>query len=77
VLSYHLIRLRDPEWKRNFQNPVHINRLNMAHIRASNPQKYFPRQQETSAPLDDTGHRSRNTDQIVTNHQVLVYDLVQ
>ena len=45
----------------------------MAHIRAPNPQNYFPRRQETSAseqePLDDTGHRSRNTDQIVTNHQ--------
>jgi hypothetical protein len=73
VLSDHLIRLRDPERKRNFQNPVHIDRLKMAHIRAPNPQKYFPRRQETSAseqePLDDTGHRSRNTDQIVTNHQ--------
>jgi hypothetical protein len=45
----------------------------MAHIRAPNPQNYFPRRQETSTseqePLDDTGHRSRNTDQIVTNHQ--------
>ena len=73
VLSDYLIRLRDPERKRNFQNPVHIDRLKMAHIRAPNPQKYFPRRQGTSAseqePLDDTGHRSRNTDQIVTNHQ--------
>jgi hypothetical protein len=73
VLSNHLIRLRDPERKRNFQNPVHINRLKMAHIRAPNPQNYFPRRQKTSTseqePLDDTEHRSRNTDQIVTNHQ--------
>jgi hypothetical protein len=50
----------------------------MAHIRAPNPQNYFPRRQETSAseqePLDDTGHRSRNTDQIVTNHQVIFRD---
>ena len=47
----------------------------MAHIRVPNPQNYFPRRQETSTseqePLDDTGHRSRNTDQIVTNHQEL------
>ncbi|CAC5391985.1 unnamed protein product [Mytilus coruscus] len=37
IPSSHLIKLRDPTGKRKLSDPVHINRLKIAHIRAPDP----------------------------------------
>ncbi|CAG2246046.1 unnamed protein product [Mytilus edulis] len=37
IPSSHLIKLRDPTRKRKLSDPVHINRLKIAHIRAPDP----------------------------------------
>ena len=41
IPSPHLISLRDPEGKRKFKRPVHVNRLKLAHVRAPDPHPYF------------------------------------
>ena len=36
-----MIKLRDPEGKKKFRMPVHINRLKMAYIRTPEPHPYL------------------------------------
>ena len=78
VLSDHMIRLRDPEWKRQFHNPVHINRLKLAHIlRLPNPQPYFRRHDDTTDVISehetvtDVADRQDSRENIDTNQELL------
>ncbi|CAC5408702.1 unnamed protein product [Mytilus coruscus] len=48
IPSEHLILLRDPNGKRKFKQPVHINRLKIANIREPNPTPYFRRDRTSS-----------------------------
>ncbi|CAC5391249.1 unnamed protein product [Mytilus coruscus] len=54
IPSEHLILLRDPNGKRKFKQPVHINRLKLANIREPNPKPYFRRDRTSSSSHSTT-----------------------
>ncbi|CAC5414790.1 unnamed protein product [Mytilus coruscus] len=54
IPSEHLILLRDPNGKRKFKQPVHINRLKLANIREPNPTPYFRRDRTSSLSHNTT-----------------------
>ncbi|CAC5411039.1 unnamed protein product [Mytilus coruscus] len=54
IPSEHLILLRDPNGKRKFKQPVHINRLKLANIREPNPKPYFQRDRTSSSSHSTT-----------------------
>lgn len=41
ILSPHLVKLKDRETGKPFKNPVHLDRLKIAFVRAPNPGNYF------------------------------------
>ncbi|CAC5408001.1 unnamed protein product [Mytilus coruscus] len=49
IPSPHLIEIRDPENKRRFRMPVHINRFKIANIRAPQPQPYLQHVSESQS----------------------------
>ncbi|CAC5395386.1 unnamed protein product [Mytilus coruscus] len=54
IPSEHFILLRDPNGKRKFKQPVHINRLKLANIREPNPKPYFRRDRTSSSSHSTT-----------------------
>lgn len=47
VLSNHRVNLRDPKAKRTFKQPVHMDRLKIAHVRAPDPQPFLGHKSNT------------------------------
>jgi hypothetical protein len=65
IISAHLIKLRDPTGKKKLKDPVHINRLRIAHIRAPDPTHCLASSQTESNDTEETqsdNSRANNQD---------------
>lgn len=62
IPSSHLIKLRDPAGKRKLKDPVHINRLKVAHVRAPNPAHCLAPTHTESVESDETSSENSRAD---------------
>ena len=69
IVSDHIVKLRDPSSGKVIKNPVHLDRLKVAYVRAPQPQDYFI--PEVQLPQDMNGNTSdsdSNQSQAQSNH---------
>ena len=76
IPSPHLILLRDPEGKRKFKRPVHVNRLKVAYVRVPDPKPYFHENSNTSSSETSTeGSDDGKSSETAVEHNIVAQQI--